>query len=71
MCGGRFDEAIFGRYLVWIVERGWFCWRGYTNWSLISKCICTLGGVHGSRRVLDESWKTDWKIVVEREGFCS
>lgn len=32
--------------------------------------VYTLGGVHGSRRVLDESWKTDWKIVVEREGFC-
>lgn len=31
------------RYLadtsVWIVRRGWFCWRGYTNWSLISRCI--------------------------------
>lgn len=59
------------RYLadtsVWIVRRGWFCWRGYTNWSLISRCIVL--EEYMKAKVLDESWKTDWKTVVEKVLF--
>lgn len=68
MCGGRFDEAIFGRYF------GVDCLKGSVLLARVYKLefdieMYSLGGIYVEiAEVLDESWKTDWK--TEEEGFC-
>lgn len=72
MCGGRFDEAIFGRYF------GVDCLKGLVLLARVYKLefdieMYSLGGVYvGSEiaEVLDESWKTDWKTGrLKRKDF--